>query len=110
MHSPEPWRVVESERCYEKYLDIVDANGDSVIRVRNEDREEGSNIDCHPDTIHRIAACVNACRGIPTEELEDRLAIIRAIASGERVIPRGDGLPEYDAISLQLLNLNPEKP
>jgi hypothetical protein len=66
----EPWSLVEKERCFTEYLDLVDANGESLIGVCSPCREEGSNIDAHSDVLHRIVACVNACKGIPAEVLQ----------------------------------------
>jgi hypothetical protein len=72
-HSPEPWRIEDrKDSDYDKYVTILDANNVEVI-------EGGlSGEDCcacagHPAMLpidaERIVACVNACRGIPTEEL-----------------------------------------
>lgn len=65
-HSPEPWRLEDTGLP----LFIYDSNtqefpeGNHVAEVPNGLR----------DSAKRIVACVNACRGIPTEELE-KLAI-----------------------------------
>lgn len=57
-HSPEPWR--EGEDMGFQLRQVLDANGLQVCAA-----EAGS-----PDDIHRIIACINACKGIPTEDLE----------------------------------------
>ena len=52
----EPWRVVfETE--------IENADGELVTEILGEQMQDDSPI------AHRIVACVNACAGIPTEEL-----------------------------------------
>jgi hypothetical protein len=72
-YSPEPWRLEDrKDSDYDKYVTILDANNVEVI-------EGGlSGEDCcacsgHPAMLQidaeRIVACVNACRGIPTEVL-----------------------------------------
>lgn len=57
-HSPEPWRKGE-------YDDIVDRDGVSIIFGYNGDLAFRTEEDCD-----RVLACVNACAGIPTENLE----------------------------------------
>jgi hypothetical protein len=58
-HSPEPWKAFS--------LHITDAAGDTVISA-NEDYTS-TMLQSERD-IRRIVACVNACQGISTEELE----------------------------------------
>jgi hypothetical protein len=62
-HSPEPWKVVNDE--------LQDANGEEVIFLTGEWEIEGWTM--APQDLRRIIACVNACRGIPTEKLEQQL-------------------------------------
>jgi len=60
-HSPEPWRKANApeEFIVDKHYDVVaDADIDDEFGIANRDR---------------IIACVNACRGIPNEELEDTI-------------------------------------
>ena len=61
--SPEPWSMGEDEII----PDILDANGSHVVVDFDK---------MWPDRtwvadLRRIVACVNACRGIPTEWLSD---------------------------------------
>lgn len=73
---PVPWKLVEKERCGEEYLDIVDANGNSVIEISSPCREEGSNIRAHSDDLHNIVRSVN---------LHDEL--VEALEDAKRFIP-----------------------
>lgn len=52
-HSPEPWHVSLGFDHHE----IVDANGKMLATSQNK------------YVLERIVACVNACKGVPTEEL-----------------------------------------
>lgn len=60
-HSPEPWRLVGADTDSDfGTTQIVDASGRRIV---------------WPGAVgtinaHRIVACVNACRGIPTAQLE----------------------------------------
>lgn len=56
----------------EFFNDIVDARGDRIICITNENREDGSCIDIGQPDAQRIVACVNFCAGIPTEEIVKR--------------------------------------
>lgn len=58
-HSPEPW-----ELGY--YGTVRDASG-RVILASPEDASD--------DNLRRLVACVNACAGIPTEDLESRKVV-----------------------------------
>jgi hypothetical protein len=59
-HSPEPWTWERSGS-----FDVIsDSTGDSVIV-----HDVLSNIDVVTPDLNRIVACVNACKGIPTERL-----------------------------------------
>lgn len=53
-HAPEPWRT--SMELQTKRLFLVDGKGNEV-QMSDED-------------VRRVAACINACRGLPTEWLE----------------------------------------
>lgn len=71
MHAKEPWRI-EVKPHYgsmEEYLDLVDSAGISIVDVGSPCRDEGSYPDLSREDAERIVACVNACRGIPTEVL-----------------------------------------
>ena len=55
-HTPEPWRVVGYSEIVAKTGDAQYAGVASVLHNENDAR--------------RIVACVNACRGLSTDELE----------------------------------------
>lgn len=93
-HSPEPWKLETPPS--DKWVQIVDANG----KVVDDDL-------CRPakpllmEDFERIVACVNACAGIPTEDLDwvsvkDRLPTVAdeyivTTKAGETLKP--DGTP-----------------
>lgn len=62
-HSPEPWKITQDH-------DLVDASG---VCLEVQDSGDGLN-HCHwglkPEDMRRIVACVNACKGFTTEQLE----------------------------------------
>jgi hypothetical protein len=62
-HSPEPWSYARNERTKRDY--VFDADGKSIIIWTPS---------CKPtfttENAERVVACVNACRGIPNEELD----------------------------------------
>ena len=60
-HSPEPWSVDPTDQ-----EDIHDGNGKWVVCA---DRYQP--VDMSIENAERIVACVNACKGIPTEDLQD---------------------------------------
>lgn len=68
-HSPEPWVV---EKLPNSTI-IADARGDVIARVTVNDDPVTPEVAAA--NAERIRACVNACRGIPTEAL-------RALATG----------------------------
>lgn len=64
-HTPEPWKLCRNDQS------VGDARGYAVCDVwpRGDDQlasEEGE------DNARRIVECVNACRGLPTDELEQK--------------------------------------
>jgi hypothetical protein len=65
-HSPEPWKSVE-DGSSRRPASVVDAKGHTVAEMPHINGVARSTLDAR-----RIAACVNACRGIPTEALESR--------------------------------------
>ncbi len=71
-HSPEPWAVKETIKGEECFVG-VDANG----KWLESDPYDGVS----EENWRRIVACVNACKGIPTEWLEKygRSAVVRSI-------------------------------
>lgn len=75
-HSPEPWSV----RNVKDAIEILDSLGMVVCRTR-------PSRDGQTD-FHRIVACVNACRGIPTSALSnvmDRLFTAMMEAEAKRL-------------------------
>jgi hypothetical protein len=72
-HPPEPWKIRLGKHTYdgqrlEDRCDIVDADN-YVVDVFLE-----------MDVIKRVVACVNACQGIPTEELLGKTARKQLVA------------------------------
>lgn len=67
MHSPEPWKV---ELWCDGPVQIVDADGKPVVGFVSSFDGGNEPIICKAVDLKRIAACVNACRGIDTEALE----------------------------------------
>lgn len=64
-HSPEPWVEPKYGRG------IEDANGETVILgIRDCDMQMQYDESAKEEDMRRIRACVNACAGIPTEDLE----------------------------------------
>ena len=63
-HSPEPWKVAEHGSS-RRPAAVISAKGHTVAEMPHINGVALSAADAH-----RIAACVNACRGIPTEALE----------------------------------------
>mgnify|MGYP003392976351 CR=1 FL=1 len=61
-HSPEPWRVADHYGDFHAY----DSNDNAVLTTDREVLNPLRDAD-----ILRIVACVNACRGVPTEALTD---------------------------------------
>jgi hypothetical protein len=72
-HSPLPWKVayeITGENAW-------DANGSAYFAIKDAKGEELFSIDRDEEELaNRIVACVNACRGIPTNMLE-------SVAKGE---------------------------
>ena len=63
MHTPEPWHVEGAMP-----LQLRSAAGEVVAKpMANTDMP----VEQYRANARRIAACVNACAGIPTEDLED---------------------------------------
>ena len=64
-HTPEPWAVSPGDNISSPGID--GPNGEAVVWWTSSQHDEG--IPNHADA-YRIAAAVNACKGIPTEDLE----------------------------------------
>ena len=63
-HTPEPWRTA-ARSGFPFHID--DARGESVaMMLADDDHDEQRGL----DNARRIVACVNACAGIPTDQLE----------------------------------------
>lgn len=67
MHHAEPWYV--NLHPYERYIEVC-AGGTVAAYVPYDPRSDS--LVQQQATARRIAACVNACEGIPTEDLEKR--------------------------------------
>jgi len=64
-HSPEPWKLETGNVNDDVWVDITSADNARVLFGYPDDNLPSL------DTLKRIAACVNACAGIPTECLAD---------------------------------------
>jgi hypothetical protein len=75
-HTKEPWSLKEvanySGRI--KYLVPVDSENMSLLTIVENERAVFPAI-CEDEDARRIVACVNACAGISTENLEDNLPL-----------------------------------
>jgi len=67
----EPWNSVEVARNEDEFIQIRSSNGGIIARlwIDVDDREFS---DEQRENARRIVACVNACRGLPTDELEQK--------------------------------------
>ncbi|MCE9955987.1 hypothetical protein [Aeromonas rivipollensis] len=70
-YGKEPWEAVEVNRDEDELIQIRASNGGIIARlwIDVDDREFS---DEQRDNARRIVACVNACRGLPTDELEQK--------------------------------------
>jgi len=84
-HSPEPWKVEPSDE-HEGRFEIDHAGYGSVPGCDGLFEEDA----------RRIAACVNACAGVPTELIEavDQKEIISAIGTREAILQVLQGSPD----------------
>jgi len=69
-HTPEPWKINRQGICLDGVG--IDTEDDSVVEVACSDCT-GDDERLSEVNARRIVACVNACRGIPTEALEGEL-------------------------------------
>ena len=92
-HTPEPWRTAERSGFP---FHVDDARGESVaMMLADDDHDEQRGL----DNARRIVACVNACAGISTENLEDNKPIIElARAYNEALRQRDDLLAALEAM------------
>ena len=65
MHNPNPWAVAKRKIGGTTVLGIVDSDGKPV--------------QFDSETMRRIVACVNFCRGVPTETLIREESIVKYI-------------------------------
>ena len=88
-HTPEPWHLceVENETGRIKHLVPVDAEKMSLLTIVENDQATFAAI-YNDDDARRIVACVNACVGIPTDELETAGRLAAAEESTLRSIQR----------------------
>ncbi len=70
-HTPTPWRISEKQIGETVYrCEIIDANGQRVLLQEVESKPEH-------EVLVRIVACVNACAGLPLEDLEEDKDVLR---------------------------------
>jgi hypothetical protein len=80
----EPWRVAEEEQAGE----ILNAAGLVIVDPM------GSTLDIADEAsyMRRIVACVNACAGVPTEDLERVAGFTRDhLRQGKTIVPQPSG-------------------
>ncbi|MFQ1995592.1 hypothetical protein ACK36C_19900, partial [Aeromonas veronii] len=70
-HNNEPWRAVEVTEDEDQLIKIRASNGANIARLWI-DVDDKHFSDEQRENARRIAACVNACRGLPTDELEQK--------------------------------------
>ena len=70
-HTIEPWKVGESHETMET---ITNAQGAPIARTIRGFASSLTGCDGNAD---RIVACVNACAGVPTEQLRNMAEMIR---------------------------------
>lgn len=78
-HTPEPWTYKEDCDSRGNYVGFGPRNnfvGETHISVNNLGTVQAL------ANAHRIVACVNACKGIPTEDLEDQAEVTKALKEG----------------------------
>lgn len=70
-HNNEPWRAVEVTEDEDQLIKIRASNGANIARLWI-DVDDKHFSDEQRENARRIVACVNACRGLPTDELEQK--------------------------------------
>ena len=73
MHSPEPWHLCAAGDSIEKLVPVSKHN-DSILTLVTEDHVDFAAV-YSDDDAKRIVACVNACAGFTTEQLNDITAM-----------------------------------
>lgn len=70
-HANEPWSAVEVTKDEDQLIKIRASNGANIARLWI-DVDDKHFSDEQRENARRIVACVNACRGLPTDELEQK--------------------------------------
>lgn len=70
-HGNEPWSSVEVTNDEDQLIKIRASNGANIARLWI-DADDKYFSDEQRENARRIVACVNACRGLPTDELEQK--------------------------------------
>jgi len=69
-HSPEPWKALEAMPEHDVPWRIIAPNRNICIVHKEDEAAENA---------QRIVACVNACKGIPTETLTDKIFCLAVV-------------------------------
>lgn len=77
-HSPEPWEEDKTGGFCNSGFGIQDAQGEPVVNVACYECRGGDSI-CTEENRRRIMACVNACKGIPSESLQEFMDLVAQI-------------------------------
>lgn len=91
-HGNEPWSSVEVTNDEDQLIKIRASNGANIARLWI-DVDDNHFSDEQRENARRIVACVNACRGLPTDELEQK-GLVAAV---------GTQLLEADQLRAELL-------
>ncbi|WP_323950290.1 hypothetical protein [Aeromonas veronii] len=70
-HTNEPWNAVEVDNDSEAFVKVCHKNGGTIAKLWIDVDDSGFS-DEQRENARRIVACVNACRGLPTDELEQK--------------------------------------
>lgn len=73
-YGKEPWNAVEVKRDEDELIQIRASNGAIIARLWI-DVDDKQFSDEQRENARRIVACVNACRGLPTDELEQKVLV-----------------------------------
>ena len=92
-HTPEPWHLceVENETGRIKHLVPVDSEKLSLLTIVENDQGTFAAI-YNDEDARRIVACVNACKGIPTELLERFKTIVGSMDEVSKIEKQRDEL------------------
>ncbi|MGL6378237.1 hypothetical protein [Aeromonas hydrophila] len=78
-YGKEPWNAVEVKRDEDELIQIRASNGAIIARLWI-DVDDKQFSDEQRENARRIVACANACRGLPTDELEQK-GLVAAVGS-----------------------------